>query len=166
MGDEDKKVRPALAYPDHPPEQHSPASAPPTDMRNKTPRRTGPENTMKLLVLAMAVAATTPKGEAAEAQSPVLQLKPKAAIVSTMSERNAPFAASPSAEPGLELIPRPDPRQEASRSSCSGERSLCYDPGSGRIVYKPARNFMPDIPGFRRENISVRRDRIVFRYSF
>ena len=121
---------------------------------------------MKLLVLAMAVAAATPKGEAAEAQPPVLQLKPKAASVSTMSERNAPFAASPSAEPALELIPRPDPRQEASRSSCSGERSLCYDPGSGRIVYKPARNFMPDIPGLRRENISVRRDRIVFRYSF
>lgn len=121
---------------------------------------------MKLLVLAMAFAATTPKGEAAQAQPPVLQLKPKAAIVSTMNERNAPYAASPSAQSELELIPRPDPRQEASRSSCSGERSLCYDPGSGRIVYKPARNFMPDIPGFRRENISVRRDRIVFRYSF
>lgn len=121
---------------------------------------------MKLLVLAMAFAAATPKGEAAEAQPPVLQLKPKAAIASTMSERNAPFAASPSAEPALELIPRPDPREEASRSSCSGERALCYDPGSGRIVYKPARNFMPDIPGLRRENISVRRDRIVFRYSF
>ena len=121
---------------------------------------------MKLALLAMALVTATPKGEAAEAQPPVLQLKPKAAIVSTISERNAPFAASPSAEPVLELLPRPDPRQEASRSSCSGERSLCYDPGSGRIVYKPARAFMPDIPGLRPENISVRRDRIVFRYSF
>jgi hypothetical protein len=119
---------------------------------------------MKLLVLAMAVAAATPRGEAAEAQPPVLQLKPKAAIVSTM--RYAPFVAPQVAQPEVELIPRPDPRQEASRSSCSGERSLCYDPGSGRIVYKPARNFMPDVPGLRRENISVRRDRIVFRYSF
>lgn len=121
---------------------------------------------MKLLMLAMALAAATPKGEAAEAQPPVLKLKPKAAIVSTISERSAPFAAWPSAEPALELVPRPDPRQEASNSSCSGERSLCYDPGSGKIVYKPARNFMPDIPGLRRENISVRRDRIVFRYTF
>lgn len=121
---------------------------------------------MKLLVLAMAIAAATPKGEAAEAQPPVLQLKPKAAIVSTLTSRYAPFVAPQAVEPELELIRRPDPRQEASRSSCSGERSLCYDPGSGRIVYKPARNFMPDFPGLRRENISVRRDRIVFRYSF
>lgn len=120
---------------------------------------------MKLLVLAIAVAAATPSGEAAEAIPPVLQLKPKAALVSAPHARYAPFAA-PSAEPGLELGPRRDPRDETSRSSCSGERSLCYDPGSGRIVYKPARNFMPDIPGLQRENISVRRDRIVFRYSF
>jgi len=120
---------------------------------------------MNLLVLVMAFA-TAPQGEAAEAPRPVLQLKPKAAIVSTLSERNAPFAAVPSAEPAIELLQRADPRDEASRSSCSGERSLCYDPGSGRIVYKPARNFMPDLPGLRRENISVRRDRIVFRYSF
>ena len=120
---------------------------------------------MKLLVLAMAVAAATPRGEAAEAMPPVLQLKPKAAIVSPVGARFAPFA-TPSAEPELDLVPRRDPREEASRSSCSGERSLCYDPTSGRIVYKPARNFMPDIPGLQRENISVKRDRIVFRYSF
>lgn len=120
---------------------------------------------MKLLVLAMAVAAVAPRGEAAEPSPPVLQLKPKAAIVNTVIARYAPFAA-PSAEPELELIPRRDPREETSRSSCSGERSLCYDPTSGRIVYKPARNFMPDIPGLERENISVKRDRIVFRYSF
>ena len=28
------------------------------------------------------------------------------------------------------------------------------------------RQFMPDIPGLQRENISVKRDRIVLRYSF
>lgn len=120
---------------------------------------------MKLLVLAIAVAAAGPRAEAAELKPPVLVLKPKAAIVSTFDVRYAPFA-TPSAEPELELIPRRDPREETSRSSCSGERSLCYDPTSGRIVYKPARNFMPDIPGLQRENISVKRDKIVFRYSF
>jgi hypothetical protein len=120
---------------------------------------------MKLLALALAVASATPRGEAAETKPLVLQLKPKAAIASPVHSRYAPFA-TPSAEPELELIPRRDPREETSRSSCSGERSLCYDPTSGRIVYKPARNFMPDIPGLQRENISVKRDRIVFRYSF
>jgi hypothetical protein len=69
-------------------------------------------------------------------------------------------------EPELDLLPRRDERLEQSRSSCSGDRSLCYDPGSGRIVYKPARMLMPDIPGLQRENISVKRDRVVLRYSF
>jgi hypothetical protein len=77
----------------------------------------------------------------------------------------APFVA-PVAEPELGLLPRRDERLEQSRSSCSGERSLCYDPTSGRIVYKPARMLMPDLPGLQRENISVKRDRIVLRYSF
>lgn len=123
---------------------------------------------MKLLVLAIAVAAAAPRGEAAEPTPPALELRPKAAMVSTVNvakSRYAPFA-TPSAEPELELIPRRDPREETSRSSCSGERALCYDPTSGRIVYKPARSLMPDIPGLQRENISVKRDRIVFRYSF
>ena len=119
---------------------------------------------MKLALLAMALTAAVPTGEAAETKAaPSLQLRPKAAIAPM--HRYAPFT-SPAGEPELELIPKRDERQEASRSSCSGDRSLCYDPGTGRIVYKPARAFMPDIPGLQRENISVRRDRIVFRYSF
>ena len=56
--------------------------------------------------------------------------------------------------------------EQQSRSSCNSDRSLCYDAASGRIVYKPARALMPDIPGLTRENISVKRDRIVLRYSF
>lgn len=95
-----------------------------------------------------------------------LQLRPKAAIATmTPTHRFAPFVM-PLSEPDPELLPRRDERLEQSRSSCSGDRSLCYDPNSGRIVYKPARALMPDIPGLQRENISVKRDRIVLRYSF
>ena len=121
---------------------------------------------MKLIVIALALGvAGAPKGEAAEAKSPQLVLKPKAALVAPAQSRSAPFTVS-AGEPELELVPRRDPRQEASRSSCSGDRSLCYDPASGRIVYKPARAIMPDLPGLQPENISVKRDRIVLRYSF
>ena len=121
---------------------------------------------MKIIVLALALGmAGAPKAEAVDAKSPALELKPKVALVAPAQSRHAPFMA-PSGEPELELVPRRDPRQEASRSSCSGDRSLCYDPGSGRIVYKPARAFMPDLPGLQPENISVKRDRIVLRYSF
>jgi hypothetical protein len=120
---------------------------------------------MKLLVFAIAVAAAAPRGEAAEGKPP-LMLKPKAAIVTPVANaRYAPFA-TPSGAPELDLFPKNDPREAASRSSCNGERSLCYDPGSGRIVYKPARHLMPDLPGLQAENISVKRGRIVFRYSF
>jgi hypothetical protein len=124
------------------------------------------EKWMKLLILAIAVgiaAAPWAAGAADATQQPPLQLKPKAAISSIAMHNSAPFVI-PISEP--DLLPRRDERLEQSRSSCSGDRSLCYDPGSGRIVYKPARMLMPDIPGLQRENISVKRDRIVFRYSF
>ena len=121
---------------------------------------------MKLLVLAMVGIAAAPQGEAADARSQALVLKPKSAIVTPQAHRHAPFLSPTVSDVELELLPRRDQRQEAMRSSCSGDRSLCYDPASGRIVYKPAREFMPDIPGLQRENISVKRDRIVFRYTF
>ena len=126
---------------------------------------------MKLLVLALALGvAASPSGEAAESKSALapaqaLVLKPKSAIATVQTHRHAPFV-NPAADMELELLPRRDERQDAMRSSCSGDRSLCYDPNSGRIVYKPARGLMPDIPGLQRENLSVKRDRIVFRYSF
>lgn len=123
---------------------------------------------MKSLIVALAVssAAANP-AVAADATPKALQLRPKAAIsVSIPHPYNAPFLSPMVSEPELDLLPRRDLRQETSRSSCSGEGSLCYDPASGRIVYKPARQFMPDIPGLQRENISVKRDRIVLRYSF
>jgi len=51
-------------------------------------------------------------------------------------------------------------------SSCGLDRPVCYDMNSGHIVFKPARALMPEIPGLTPENISVKRDRIIFRYTF
>src|SRR5260221_6889841 len=122
---------------------------------------------MKLLMLALAagIAATTPKvAAAAETQS--LQLKPKAALVALVPHNSAPFVNPPAAEPDLDLVPRRDPRQDQSNSSCSSQRALCYDPRSGRILYKPAREFMPELPGLTPEKISVKKDRLILRYSF
>jgi hypothetical protein len=118
-----------------------------------------------LLVVAAALAAS-PRALAGDAKP--LQLKvPKAALTTDAPNHfNAPFAMPMDGEPELALIPRSDPRQELSRSSCKSDSALCYDAASGRIVYKPARALMPDLPGFTPENISVKRDKIVFRYSF
>ena len=124
---------------------------------------------LALLALGFALAAA-PAAEASEpvAPPPPLKLRSKAAVAEVLSPRTAlaPFR-EPLQEPELELLPAAaDPRLEGKRWSCTGESALCYDPESRRIIYKPARGLMPEIPGLRRENISVRRDRIIFKYSF
>ena len=122
-----------------------------------------------LLAFAVAVAAA-PAAVADVSPQKVdpLQLRPKAGVVALApSHNNAPFVTALNQQPEPpNLSPGYDHRLEQSRSSCSSERALCYDQESGRIVYKPARNLMPDVPGLTRENISVKRDRIIFRYSF
>ena len=130
---------------------------------------------MKLFALAIAMSVSAPVfGEETKSISPEpLQLRPKAALATAASPapalapKNAPFVSVQAAqEPGLDLV---SPRSQASQQAkpgCSKEASLCYEVDSGRIVFKPARQFMPDIPGLQRENISLKRDRIIFRYSF
>jgi hypothetical protein len=117
------------------------------------------------IAFTLAVAAS-PAGAADVSTHAPLQLRLKSAISIAPAHRQAPFVLPLAGAPDPELIPRHDERLEQSRSSCSSDRSLCYDATSGRIVYKPARALMPDIPGLQRENISVKRDRIVLRYSF
>ena len=125
--------------------------------------------TFAFLALALALA-VAPSAEASELAQPAppLKLRSKAAMAEVLSSRPspAPFRA-PVVEPELELtMQSPDPRLETKRWSCTGESSLCYDPDSRRIIYKPARALMPEIPGLQRENISLKRDRITFKYSF
>ena len=129
---------------------------------------------MKFLVMAIVAGSAMAPGaaHAADAEK-ALQLRPKAAMMSAVAsvtpvQANAPFVASagPAAEVDVVLGSRQETAQEATRSSCTGERSLCYDSVSGRVVYKPARQFMPDLPGLRPENISIKRNQLVFRYSF
>ena len=119
---------------------------------------------VNLLVIALALAAS-PKALANETKPLQLRVPKSALTAQTPSHSNAPFAI-PMGEPELALMPPRDLRNEQSRSSCENATTLCYDAAERRIVYKPARNFMPDLPGLTRDNISVKRDRIVFRYTF
>ena len=116
---------------------------------------------------AIAAAATTAFDAASPGTQPhPLQLRPKAALPTpAKSHRFAPFMA-PLDEPDPDLLPRVDPREGESRSSCARATTLCYDPATRKIVYKPARALMPQFPGLQAENISVRRDRVTFKYSF
>jgi len=133
---------------------------------------------MKLLAMAIAMSVSTPAPAAsvdANAHSQPLQLRPKAGVAQVAGPgpvvlaKVAPFVSNgnPSAvpEPALELA-SPKSQTAQPKPGCSKSASLCYDTDSGRIVFKPARQFMPEIPGLQRENISIKRDRIIFRYSF
>ena len=120
---------------------------------------------MKITFTAMALAMLATPSAQAEDSRP-LQVKPKSAIAVAAPHRSAPYV-QPLGEPEREPLLGPrDLREDGSKSSCEAGRDLCYDRQSGRIVYRPARQFMPDLPGMRAENISVKRDKIVFKYSF
>ena len=55
----------------------------------------------------------------------------------------------------------------ATKSACeSTARDLCYDLTEGRVVYRGARGYMPTTAGLSPEGVALRRNRIVFRYSF
>lgn len=120
---------------------------------------------MKAALLALLlISVATPRALAEEPRT--LYLRSKAAIATVAPHSSAPWV-EPVGEPEREpLIPRRDLRQDQSRSSCESGRSLCYDPSSGRIEYKPARQYMPDVPGLQPESISVKRGKVVFKYSF
>ena len=122
-------------------------------------------NALWLLVLAILVVASR-AALADEAKPLNLQLKPKL-LAAASTSASAPFAVPVEEGHPLDFSPAA-PQHEGSRSACAPDSTWCYDMGeNGRtFVYKPARNFMPHFNGLTAENISVKRDRIVFRYSF
>ncbi|QJR13456.1 hypothetical protein [Usitatibacter palustris] len=127
-----------------------------------------------LLLLGGALVAAAPRAKSddvfAGSHTRVLKVQVKSALESSSRvdrDVRAPSAPDVGVPVFAYTAPVEDPRMKESRSSCSkAGKSLCYDPASGKIVYKKTREFMPAIPGMRAENISVRRDRITFKYSF
>ena len=87
-----------------------------------------------------------------------------AAAVPPARTTEAPFRAF--RDPLPELTLREELASRARRPGCENAASLCYDLAEGRVVYRAARAYMPTFEGLRAENISVRQDRIVFKYSF
>ncbi|HET7728466.1 MAG TPA: hypothetical protein VFK48_00415 [Usitatibacter sp.] len=78
----------------------------------------------------------------------------------------APFRAA-AYDPMPKLVLREELSRRGPGGSCEASASdLCYDLRDARIVYRPARRYMPAIEGLRAESISLRRDRLVLKYSF
>ena len=88
-----------------------------------------------------------------------------AAMQKSTKNAEAPFQAA--RDPLPELFMRQEEVFRGPKGACEVSASdLCYDLANGRVVYRKARAYMPKIDGLKAENISVKRDRIVFKYSF
>jgi hypothetical protein len=99
-----------------------------------------------------------------------LSMKSKSAAAASTSipASNAPAPFMRHArDPLPELMMRAEEERRGPAGACeNGPSSLCYDVASGKIVYRGARAYMPAIDGLRAESVSLRRNRIVFKYSF
>jgi hypothetical protein len=88
-----------------------------------------------------------------------------AAASASMKQGDAPFTYGRDPMPQLLLLDELERR--GPRGSCEfSARDLCYDIADARVVYRPARAYMPRINGLTPENVTFRANRIIFKYSF
>ena len=98
-----------------------------------------------------------------------LSLKNRAlasAAGASVKQADAPFTYGRDPMPQL-LMMEEQERRGGPRGGCEfSARDLCYDLADGRVVYRPARQYMPKIDGLKAENVTFRTNRIVVKYSF
>jgi hypothetical protein len=95
-----------------------------------------------------------------------LRNKALASAGSVAKHADAPFAHGRDPLPQLLMLEEQE-RRGAPPGTCEfTAMDLCYDLADRRVVYRPARNYMPKVQGLTPENISVRHNKIVFKYSF
>lgn len=120
------------------------------------------------MLRSIAITATLSLALAAQANDGVeltLRTKALASAGSVMKHADAPFATGRDPLPQVLLLE--EQARLTPRSDCEfTAKDLCYDLADRRIVYRPARNYMPDVDGLRAESVSLRHNRIVFKYSF
>lgn len=86
------------------------------------------------------------------------------AVVASVKQADAPFR---SRDPLPELLMHEEQERKGPSGSCLHDATaLCYDLADRRIVYRPARAYMPQFEGLRAESVSLRHNKIVVKYSF
>jgi hypothetical protein len=95
-----------------------------------------------------------------------LRNKALASAGSVVKHADAPFATGRDPLPQLMRLDEEESRG-GPRGACDyTAKDLCYDLADGRLVYRPARNYMPAVEGLTPESVSLRHNRLVFKYSF
>jgi hypothetical protein len=121
----------------------------------------------RLLGIAAVVAVPGFAAEASDAWDSTLKsraLEAAAALSPPPRSQPAPFLQN--RDPMPELLMRDEPRRAARATCRSFATDLCYDLAEGRIVYRAARQYLPKIDGLEAESVSLRRNRLVVKYSF
>ena len=96
---------------------------------------------------------------------PSLRTKALASAGTAPKQADAPFATGRDPMPQLLLLEEQERR--GPRGACDfTNKDVCYDLADGRLVYRPARQYMPAVDGLRAESVTLRHNRIVFKYSF
>lgn len=96
-----------------------------------------------------------------------LSLNTKALASGSVAPKSAaPFVAGRDPLPQLMLADEQDRRGPSGVGCEFSAKDVCYDLTDGRVVYRPVRAYMPKMEGLTPEGVSLRRNRINFRYSF
>ena len=79
---------------------------------------------------------------------------------------HVPGAAKSAAQLPSQML-RDELASRGPRASCDTAASdLCFDMVDRKVVYRPARAYMPQFQGLRAESMSLKRDGIILKYSF
>jgi len=104
-----------------------------------------------------------------------------AAFSSTAAVSSAPALAPPAAAPHNVLAPftavrnplpdlaptREETKVRGPRGACESPTvDVCYDLSEGRVVFRPVRKYMPKLGEFEPDSVSLRPNRVTFRYTF
>jgi hypothetical protein len=96
-----------------------------------------------------------------------LSLRNKALVSAGSPLRHADAPFSQGRDPLPQLLYSEEQERRGPRGACEASaKDLCYDLAAGRVVYRPARQYMPRVTGLTPESISLRHNRIVLKYSF
>ena len=86
------------------------------------------------------------------------------AVVVSVKQSEAPFR---NRDPMPEVLMHEEQERRGPSGDCQhNATALCYDLADRRVVYRPARAYMPQFEGLRAESVSLRHNKVVLKYSF
>jgi hypothetical protein len=125
---------------------------------------------MRRLIVATAILSLAFAAQANDVSDSPLKTK---AMASAALYSPAPrLMEAPFTSAGRDPLPQLMFQEEQDRRSLRGgtceaaASDLCFDAADGRITYRGARKYMPQIDGLTPEAVSVRGNRLTFKYSF